>query len=89
MRLDAFDSATPAKTDERRFQDTLIKTIGDFAYALPNYQKVSTIIVAKDAWSIENGCLTPTLKVKRNVLGQRYKDLLMSWHEDKEMVLWE
>ena len=56
---------------------------------LPNYQKVSTIVIAKDVWDIENGLLTPTLKVKRNVMGQRYKDLLLSWHEDKEPVLWE
>lgn len=56
---------------------------------LPNYQKVSTLVIAKDVWDVENGLLTPTLKVKRNVMGQRYKDLLLSWHEDKEAVLWE
>ena len=56
---------------------------------LPSYQKVSTMVIAKDAWSVENGMLTPTLKVKRNVLGQRYQDLLMGWHEHNEHVIWE
>ncbi|NRB50232.1 MAG: AMP-binding protein [Saprospiraceae bacterium] len=77
--------AKPKETLKEGLQSTLQQVNKQ----LPNYQKVSTIIVAKDAWSIENGFLTPTLKVKRNVLGQRYKDLLMSWHEDQEAVLWE
>jgi len=56
---------------------------------LPNYRRVSTLVVVKEAWSVENGLLTPTLKVKRNVMNQRYKDLLMGWHEDKDAVVWE
>lgn len=65
--------------------DTLTKVNG----TLENYQRVSTIVVVQDAFSVENGMLTPTLKVKRSKLNQRYRDLLNAWHEHPEKVVWE
>ena len=56
---------------------------------LPSYEKISTLIIVKDVWSIEDGSLTPTLKAKRNVLGQRYRDLLVAWHEDTESIIFQ
>lgn len=70
-------------------KDSLASTLENVNTQLPSYQKVSTLVVVKDAWSVDNGLLTPTLKVKRNVMSQRYKDLLMNWHEDNEAVVWE
>ena len=55
---------------------------------LPNYKRISTIVVMNDPWSVENGLLTPTLKVKRNALHQQYKDQFLSWHEDQSQVVW-
>ncbi|MFK7933201.1 MAG: AMP-binding protein [Saprospiraceae bacterium] len=56
---------------------------------IPNYTKISTIIVVKEPFSVENGCLTPTLKVKRNALNQRYQDKLWGWHEEKDKIVFE
>lgn len=56
---------------------------------LPNYQRVSTVVLVKDVWDAASGFLTPTLKVKRNVMHQRYQDLIMGWHEDESSVIWE
>ncbi len=77
-----------AKSREE-LKSLLSKTLEEVNKKLPSYQRVSTLVVVKDAWSMENGLLTPTLKVKRNILGQRYQDLLMAWHENKEGVVWE
>ena len=64
-------------------------TLSDVNLKLPSYQKVSTLIVVKDEWSIDDGCLTPRLKVKRNTINQRYQNVLHSWHEDSGSVVWE
>ncbi|MEZ4883501.1 MAG: AMP-binding protein [Chitinophagales bacterium] len=69
----------------RSLADTLIEV----NKGLESYCRVSTIVVVQDAFSVENGMLTPTLKVKRSKLNQRYKDLLLAWHEHKEEVVWE
>ena len=55
---------------------------------LSNYQKVSTLVVLEEPWTIENQVLTPTLKVKRNVIHQRFGDRLLGWHEEKDNVIW-
>lgn len=68
---------------------SLENTLKEVNEKLPNYRKVSTMVVTKDAWSVENGLLTPTLKVKRNVMNQRYKDSFMKWHEEGESVIFE
>ena len=70
-------------------KDSLISTLQTANQKLPGYQKVSTVVVVKDIWGVENGLLTPTLKVKRNEMGRRYNDLLIAWHDDKEPVVFE
>ena len=56
---------------------------------LPNYQKVATMVVTKEPWSVENGLLTPTLKVKRPKINERFKAHYMGWQEKKEPVIFE
>lgn len=77
--------ALPKDTLKKNLEDTL-KTVNK---SLPSYQKVSTIVIVKDVWDVGNELLTPTLKVKRNKINQRYQDLILGWHEDQEMVVWE
>ena len=56
---------------------------------LASYKKISTVIVAKNAFSVENGMLTPTLKVKRPQVNNRYLSLLEGWHDLPEKVVFE
>lgn len=55
---------------------------------LESYQKVKKIIIIKEAWSVENGILTPTLKIKRNVLDKTYKESYDDWYAMSENVIW-
>ncbi len=68
---------------------SLDNTLTDLNKTLESYQKVSTIVVVKEAWSVENGCLTPTLKVKRNMVNQQYQEHLEDWHAAAETIVWE
>ncbi|MEO1732668.1 MAG: AMP-binding protein [Pseudomonadota bacterium] len=43
---------------------------------LEAHEKLSHIVVAKDPWTIENGLLTPTLKIKRNLIEKKYADII-------------
>ena len=56
---------------------------------LQNFEKVNKIIVMKEAWSVENGILTPTLKIKRNQLDKQYKVNYDEWFAEKANVLWK
>ncbi len=67
----------------------LMNLLDDINADLPNYQKVSTLIINNEIWSVENGLLTPTLKIKRNAIYHWYSDNLNHWHEDNEQIIWE
>lgn len=67
--------------------DSLLETLESVNADLPNYQKVHRIIVMEEPWTIDNGLLTPTLKIKRNVLDERFLKLYDDWYEQKERIL--
>ena len=51
-------------------------------------QQVKKIALVSDLWSVETGELTPTLKVKRDVVGKKYHDLIEKiYHEDSKKQL--
>ncbi len=77
-----------AKSKEE-INDSLCATLAAANEKLPSYQRVSTLVVTKDPWTIASGLITPTLKVRRNMMHQRYQDLLMAWHEDEASVIIE
>lgn len=45
-------------------------------------EKIKRYELIADEWSVNNGILTPTLKVKRNVVKERYKDLIEIMYKD-------
>jgi len=55
----------------------------------PNYQKISKLIVVKESWGVENNLLTPTLKVKRNVVNKYYDTAIQKWMNEQDSILFE
>lgn len=76
------------KKDKKELADSLEKNLYETNNGLPNYTKLEKVIIVKDLWSLENGFLTPTLKIKRNLLFQHYKDHLMIWYDSNERIIY-
>jgi long-chain acyl-CoA synthetase len=55
---------------------------------IEEYERISSIVVLNDEWSIENGLLTPTLKLKRNVVEIKYAENIIKWSEKTEKIFW-
>ena len=56
---------------------------------LLGYQKISTFVVVKHPWTVENGLTTPTMKIKRNQIDKVYDSSFSNWHKDQEKVIFE
>jgi long-chain acyl-CoA synthetase len=55
-------------SDEKR----LVKLANARLKAFPRYARVRRAIVAPEPWTVENGLLTPTLKVRRDAVLKRF-----------------
>jgi long-chain acyl-CoA synthetase len=55
---------------------------------LADYEQLRMIVVAREPWSIENGCLTPTMKIKRSRIEAGVEPQLRAWYEGAPGVLW-
>lgn len=56
---------------------------------LDKHQRLHRLVVVKDSWTVENGFLTPTFKIKRSVIESVYGERLHEWSERSEAVLWQ
>jgi long-subunit acyl-CoA synthetase (AMP-forming) len=53
------------------------------------HEQLAFLVVVKDTWQIENGFLTPTMKIKRNVIEEAYAPSSDEWYERKQRVIWQ
>jgi long-subunit acyl-CoA synthetase (AMP-forming) len=63
----------------------LLKTInGDLA----DYERLQMVVIAPEPWSIENGLLTPTMKIRRNRIETSVEAQVEAWYAKKGKVIW-
>ena len=55
----------------------------------PDYSQLCMIVVAREPWSIENGLLTPTMKIRRNRIEAAVAPELDRWYAAGSRVLWQ
>jgi len=53
------------------------------------HEKVGFIVIANSPWTIEEGHLTPTMKIKRTQIEEKYQAQLEGWYDSKAKVIWE
>ncbi len=55
---------------------------------LADYEKMQMIVIANEPWSIDNGCLTPTMKIKRAKIEANVAPKVDKWFDSKDKVMW-
>ena len=69
--------------DKEEVEASLIKTFDSINANLESHQVMDRVVIMNNEWSIENDLLTPTLKVKRHVLEERFIDIIQGDYRDK------
>lgn len=66
------DPEDPKSLESREAQQAALRRIKKAAADFPNYGVPRLVRLVREPWTIDNGMLTPTLKLKRNVIVRRY-----------------
>ena len=69
-------SAAAQKLERKQIEQCLMATLEQVNSHLESHSVLDSIVVLPDEWTVANGLLTPTLKVKRHVLEERYATLI-------------
>ena len=66
----------------------LKKWLDEVNGGLSTYEQLQMLVVVKEPWSIENGMLTPTMKLKRTRIEAHVEDKLGAWYATAQKVVW-
>ena len=83
LRPRAGDAAVRAEVEQGL--GALVKQVNA---QLSDYEHLRMIVVAREPWTIENGCLTPTMKIKRSRIETEAEPMVDKWYEGTGLVVW-
>ena len=76
-------------SEAARVESEMTELLNHVNVQLEAHEKLSCIVVVKDLWTMENGFLTPTMKIKRNVIEENYLPKAEGWVALKKPVVIE
>ena len=79
-------SEDAAKASKDQITESLAQTLESVNAGLESHQRLDRIVIMHEPWTIENDLLTPTLKVKRHVLEERFVETIQQKYTGK--VVW-
>jgi len=77
------------KKSKELISESLLNSILQMNPELEKHEKIEKAIVMKEDWTVENGLLTPTLKIKRSRVEKIHMPMYKSWFESEDRVIFE
>ena len=70
-------------------KELLGKSLFKLNSKLNSHERISKIIIISESWTIENKFLTPTMKLKRNLIENKYQEKYESWLDKTNQIIFE
>jgi long-chain acyl-CoA synthetase len=78
--------STPQEMAEsKELKARIEKDIDYLNTKLGNWEQIKKVELTPEIWGVENGLLTPTLKLKRKVIREHYKELYTKMYGEKDL----
>jgi long-chain acyl-CoA synthetase len=85
VKLKTLRSKTPAEMcTDPRIIDLIERQVASATAGLARFETVKKIALLDKELSVEGGELTPTLKIKRRIVEQKYKDVIDELYAEQE-----
>lgn len=68
--------------------ESILETIELLNEKNAKFERISTVVIISEVWSEEIGILTPSLKIKRGQVDERYLDKYLDWDQSEEKIVW-
>ena len=68
--------------------DSLAALLEEVNASVDHHEQLGFLSVVAESWQIENGFLTPTMKLKRGRIEDVYGDQVEGWYEAKSSIVW-
>jgi long-chain acyl-CoA synthetase len=81
-------NALQAGDARNAFTDQLSAHVAKVNEELDPHERLDFIAVVPEQWTVESGFVTPTLKLKRNVVEKHYQPYFEKWAKAKKTVVW-
>jgi long-chain acyl-CoA synthetase len=81
-------TALQAAEPHKAFTDELAAHIKTVNAELDPHERLDFVVVVPDQWTVESGFVTPTFKLKRNVLEKHYASHFENWINERKSVIW-
>jgi|APTNR8051073442_1049403.scaffolds.fasta_scaffold00001_677 long-chain acyl-CoA synthetase len=81
-------AAGKAKSKEELIQ-SLTASVEEVNPTVEHYEHIKKVVIMKEEWSINNGLMTPTMKVKRNEVEKLKVHHYPEWYAKEGVVVWE
>jgi long-chain acyl-CoA synthetase len=89
LALTVLSAAGKAKSKEAIIE-SLSASLKEVNAELESYEKIEKAVIMQGDWTVPNGLMTPTMKVKRNEVEKIHVPKYPGWyHTKEEAVIWE
>ena len=61
------------------------KEVANLTKSLADYERIKKVAILPKEFTVDSGELTPTLKVRRRIVEDKYKDLINSLYPSSEL----
>ncbi len=76
------------KDNKQAIEDNIRATIKKVNQQLEHHEIIERCFIIADIWTTENGLLTPTMKIKRNIVEKHYTALCDQHSTNKTDIIW-
>ena len=82
-------SETGKQKSKENIIQSLSQSLNEINPQIEHHERLMKAVIMKENWTIENGLMTPTLKVKRNEVEKIHLPKYPMWYQKDGEVVWE
>ena len=89
LNASALPASVPGQSDQKAEITESLKELRTLVNnKVEKHEKLQFIVVTSEEWTAANGCLTPTMKIRRSAIEDRTKGKLDEWYDSNNPVIW-